>query len=1088
LTAARAPALGLVALLLALLAPAAAAGGPRWLAPQPISPEGVGAPRVAIDAQGNALASWIALGSGIVVSSRPAGSDAWEPPSTVPAPAAVQTDQIVLDGTGGAGVVWTAAGGGGVLGAAILPSGSDAFGPAQTLSAPGSFVIAPRLATDGRGGMVAVWEERPGTQGNGVVMAATRAPGADGFGPAEALSDPAEAATQPDVALDPAGNAVVVWVGGPGGARSVRARSRPAGGAWAPVVTVSAATVAGLTARVAVDPSGAAVAAWVATGADDTTLQTATRSPAGAWSAPEDLGPALINDPPAALAEPDGTDTIVYTRPDGTRMQLAARVRPPGGAWSATEDLSPDPVALGPALPFFNGERAGAGARGGVVAVWTRAGGTVQAAVKPAGAQAFDPAVDLSSPGFFTETPTAAMAPNGEALALWTQRPSIVPFNQGVVEEADFTSRPGAVLEPQAVQVTALDAPARATAGTIVGLKATLAAFVDPAVLTPQRLVDGSFIDAGPPVRIRGGTATVPVRLVAGANVLRLAYLDRGTPAASPQVSVEGTPSRRTLVPAGTRPIAIALGFGSVWALSLDAAGEGSVIRIDPRSMRAIGDPIPVGRAAALAVGAGGVWVAAARAESPGLRRIDPVTMRVTAEVPFRGMGLVAVGAGGVWTVKCGPSPVYFADCGEQRLLRVDPVTATVTRDIQVVAPYADGSPVVSDLTVGAGSVWFQVSGEDGSATVRLDIASGRTSPVGGSAGTAALAADGTRLWGASGTCALSRAVGSGALAPIVKALPRTERFACGLGVVAGPRDVWVGEVMRGAPAAPVPTSPPTQIARVDARTGRVVGVPVTLGGGPLTFAVGEGAIWVAYADAGVVTRVDPGPAARARPEPRRRPRVTLAGGLWSSPRTLSTRTRSASVPDVAVAGRGRAVAAWLEAQAGGSAIVESAVRTGSAAAWGPARALDRTAASPTARGPGSPRPRTARRSRSGRAGRAPARRSPCGRASWARAPRPGGRPRSAPRRTPAPSPPTSTWGRMARRSRRGAAPARHRRPGPPACPCRLPRARRAASSAIPSRWADRRPSSCRRSEHGSRSAGPASPWRPGPPGRRRRG
>src|SRR5581483_1867443 len=105
---------------------------------------------------------------------------------------------------------------------------------------------------------------------------------------------------------------------------------------------------------------------------------------------------------------------------------------------------------------------------------------------------------------------------------------------------------------------------------------------------------------------------------------------------------------------AGTRPTDVEVGLGSVWALSQEPSGEANVIRIDPRTRRPVGDPIPVGRAADIAVGAGAVWVAGKPGTTPGVQRIDPATGRVTTSLPVETAGTVAVGADGVWTVTCG--------------------------------------------------------------------------------------------------------------------------------------------------------------------------------------------------------------------------------------------------------------------------------------------------------------------------------------------------------------------------------------------------------------------------------------------------
>jgi len=931
------------------VAGAAAADAPRWLAPQTLAPAGGIAPFVTVDAHGNALAAWSGVGAAaqITVAARPAGGTAWSAPVTISPPGYVQMGQVRFDAAGGAAAVWTANVAGNldaaVVQAAVRPAGADAFGPVQELSAAPTFAIAPRLAADGTGAMVAVWEQRAtGRTGAGVVMAATRPAGAASFGPPEVLSDPGADARQPDVAMDAAGDALVVWTGGTSGQFAVQARLRVAGtSAWQPAVGLSGADAAAGTARVAMDPAGNAVAAWTASDAGVASLHAAARAAGGAWGAAEDLGPATLPEAPALVAEPDDTVTVVYRHPDGIVDRLAARVRPPGGAWSPLQDLSPPGAGVLPAAPLLAaGDRAAAGPSGGVIAVWSRSAerAVVQAAVKPAGAVAFGATADVSAIGRHAEAPSAALLPDGEAVAVWASRPSLIAFGQDVIETADLTTRPGAVLEPPPVQVTALEAPARAGAGTVVLLKATLGSYVDSVQLRPQRLVGGVFVDAGAPATVTGTTATIPVRVTAGENVLRLAYVDRGAPGASPQVTVTGAPNGRPLIAAGTRPVDVEVGLGSVWALSQEPNGEDAVIRIDPRTRRPVGDPIPVGRAADIAVGAGAVWVAGRPGQTPGLRRIDPVAMQVTAALPLETTGTVAVGAGGVWTVECGRNgAISSASCGEQYIVRIDPATNAVASRVQIVAPNSDAYPVASDLTAGTRYVWFRLTSDDGeTGAVRFDPASGSSAGVTAPDRSGALQAVGSALWTVAPKCFLARAVGTGAFTRVGRRFAVAQRFSCGAIRVSG-RDVWAGEYARAISSS---TSAPVQIQRLDARTGAARGAPIRLGAGPIDYAAGEGALWVAYPDAGVVARVPT--AVRVAPPPRRSHPPAIVQNRWSGRRTLSAIGADASAPAVAVGGHGRAAAIWLRGL-GADHTIESAVRAGARAAWTPARVLDRT-------------------------------------------------------------------------------------------------------------------------------------------------
>jgi YVTN family beta-propeller protein len=97
-------------------------------------------------------------------------------------------------------------------------------------------------------------------------------------------------------------------------------------------------------------------------------------------------------------------------------------------------------------------------------------------------------------------------------------------------------------------------------------------------------------------------------------------------------------------IPAGADPVAIAAGAGAVWVAN---AGDNSVSRIDPRTNTA--RAITVGEdPAAVAFGGGAVWVA--MGDTGSVARIDPRTSRVTATIALghRPQG-IAVAGGRVW-------------------------------------------------------------------------------------------------------------------------------------------------------------------------------------------------------------------------------------------------------------------------------------------------------------------------------------------------------------------------------------------------------------------------------------------------------
>jgi len=167
----------------------------------------------------------------------------------------------------------------------------------------------------------------------------------------------------PQVAIDSEGDAVAVWTLENGGKGIVQSASRPAGGAWSAPVTLSATAQRLTNPQVAVDPKGDAVAVWsLFDSPNGFTVKSAQRLAGGAWSAPVSLPAAGdFSDPHARLSiDSQGDAVAVWRGPDGIQ---SAR-RPAGGAWSTAVSLfgrGHDPeVAVNP--------------RGDAVAVWLRGG------------------------------------------------------------------------------------------------------------------------------------------------------------------------------------------------------------------------------------------------------------------------------------------------------------------------------------------------------------------------------------------------------------------------------------------------------------------------------------------------------------------------------------------------------------------------------------------------------------------------------------------------------------------------------------------------------------------------------------------
>jgi outer membrane protein assembly factor BamB len=187
------------------------------------------------------------------------------------------------------------------------------------------------------------------------------------------------------------------------------------------------------------------------------------------------------------------------------------------------------------------------------------------------------------------------------------------------------------------------------------------------------------------------------------------------------------------------RAVAVAVGAGAVWVL----LEHGALLRVDPDRHRvtgrvelgATGQGMPVGP---LAVGAGAVWVGTR--EGTVTARVDPVRLRVTA----RFGGHVAVVAHGVLWSYCCPRGDTVMGFGRTDARTLRPRPPLLVRD-------ASGRrQPVGWLAVGADAVWTQAFEDRRVWRVPLAGGPARAVPVAGVA--YGLAADRGAVWVLSGT------------------------------------------------------------------------------------------------------------------------------------------------------------------------------------------------------------------------------------------------------------------------------------------------------------------------------------------------
>jgi hypothetical protein len=424
------PAAAVALLLWGTQAPQALAA-PGWLAPTDLSAVGQDAeePQVAVDSAGDAFAVW-SRSNGfhtiIQAAIRPAGGS-WGSIVDLSAAGRNATEpQLAVDPAGDAVAVWSRSNGSHtIIQAASRPAGGGWSGP-MDLSAAGRNAAEPQVAIDSSGDAVAAWQRFDGI----VQIVQSRSRAASGaWGATDELSEPGQDAEAPQVAVDPAGNAVAVWSRRDGSNLIVQAASKPAGGAWLGAIDLSEEGENAEAPQVAVDPTGGAVVVWSREEGADKIVQSSAKPAGGAWLAPDDLSAAGLDAEAAQVAvDPAGNAVAVWiSSPGPPTVIVQGAVRPAGGAW-----LGPDDLSAG-GLSSAEAPQVAVDPAGNAAAVWARSAGSptvVEASTKPAGG-GWLPPVPLSELGNSAVEAQISLDPAGDGVAVWSRQNGVNAIVQG---------------------------------------------------------------------------------------------------------------------------------------------------------------------------------------------------------------------------------------------------------------------------------------------------------------------------------------------------------------------------------------------------------------------------------------------------------------------------------------------------------------------------------------------------------------------------------------------------------------------------------------------------------------------------------
>ncbi len=279
--------------------------------------------RLGFGPDGSALAVWTLYDSNSsdnsVRSSRYVPGTGWETPEfieTHPGEVFGKPD-FAVNSQGDAVAVWVHFDGTFMNLWANRYTAGSGWGTAGIIDESDDVVENPRVAMNGNGDIVAVWPMRDLNNFDWDVWSRRYAPGA-GWAASELVSvNNVFEAVQPRPVLDDDGNALVVWVQGLGLDAAMYASRHTGTGGWTPAQELDMAGSVD-DPQIAIDPAGNAIAVWRRQQNVNGTLEMlpyAARHTASGWSTPQAIGNRTAFDPKIAV-DPTGHAVAVWQEID----------------------------------------------------------------------------------------------------------------------------------------------------------------------------------------------------------------------------------------------------------------------------------------------------------------------------------------------------------------------------------------------------------------------------------------------------------------------------------------------------------------------------------------------------------------------------------------------------------------------------------------------------------------------------------------------------------------------------------------------------------------------------------------------------
>lgn len=329
--------------------------------------------------------------------------------------------QVAVDTNGNAVAVWQRFDGANtIIQSATLSFRAAAWSTVTDLSAVGQDAADPQVAVDASGNAVAVWSRNDGA--NTIIQSRSKPLNMPWSIVTDDISAVGENASLPQVVLDPVGNAIAVWQRFNGlipNVTAIEAATKPFNMAWTGAATLSTAGQNAIDPQIAIDPIGNAIAVWSRFDGTHSIIQSAYYEFLNStWQLQADLSaPGQDAAFPQVGISASSVSTATWQRSNGTNViiQSATLLAPPFHfIWSTPVDVSP----LG-----FNSSvsQIAVDLDGNAVAVWATFNGpmsTIQSSTLPFSGVWTTPVV-LSNSQFSANLPQVGVDGAGNAVSIW---------------------------------------------------------------------------------------------------------------------------------------------------------------------------------------------------------------------------------------------------------------------------------------------------------------------------------------------------------------------------------------------------------------------------------------------------------------------------------------------------------------------------------------------------------------------------------------------------------------------------------------------------------------------------------------------